>query len=151
LHEGLWFLFDNLAVYLIKMSFYVFVFEMRHIYEYLTSETSELYEKKRKRRKFLIYLAFIGHTSAIIIINIFSFIVLTEEGSELKNGVFYQVLKVFVMVIDLCVIASLWATMRGFQQLRINSRLKLAERDSSFVNSSSIKRSTGETLIVIII
>ena len=74
-----WFLFDNVAVYLIKMSIYVFVFEMRKIYEFLTSETSEIYEKKRKRRKLLMYFAFIGHTLAILIINVFSFYEIIEK------------------------------------------------------------------------
>ena len=37
-NEGLWFLFNYLAVYLIKISIYVFIFEMRQIFDFLTSE-----------------------------------------------------------------------------------------------------------------
>ena len=88
-NEGLWFLFNYLAVYLIKISIYVFIFEMRHIFDFLTSETLESYEEKRKRRKLLMYFAFIGHTLAILIINTFNYIDLIKDGSKVKDGVIY--------------------------------------------------------------
>ena len=41
--EAHWFLFDYFASYMLKMSIYVFIFEMRQVYDILTSESNEIY------------------------------------------------------------------------------------------------------------
>ena len=41
--EAHWFLFDYFAAYVIKMSIYVFIFEMRQILDYLTSDSEKYF------------------------------------------------------------------------------------------------------------
>jgi hypothetical protein len=131
--QSRWFLIDYFAVFMIKMSIYVFIFEIQHMYEYLSSADMEDFVKKRLFRKRMTYVVFSVHIVAIIIIESINYIDIRVDNLYLKKGgwgIFYLTVKIIVMVIDIAMIIAFWVTIRGFQQCRINSRLKFADMEN---------------------
>jgi hypothetical protein len=84
--ESKWFIFDYFGSYLIKISIYVFIFEMRKILEILTASNHEIYKSRRRLRICFIYLVFSAHTIAIIIIELYNYQYLIELNTNIKNG-----------------------------------------------------------------
>jgi hypothetical protein len=100
------------------MSIYVFIFEMQHMYEYLSSADMEDFYKKRLFRKRMTYVVFSVHIVAIIIIESMNYIDIRVDNLYLKQGgwgIFYLTVKIIVMVIDIAMIIAFWVTIRGFQ------------------------------------
>jgi hypothetical protein len=84
--EAHWFIFDYFAAYLIKVSIYVFIFEMRHVFEILTSSSLETYQKRSRLRVRWMWTVFLLHTVSILVIEVYNYMYLIELHLEVKQG-----------------------------------------------------------------
>jgi len=111
-----WFLFDYFGAFIIKISIFVFIFEMVLVYITLASENYEQYNKMKEYRNYGMWCVFGVHILSIIIIEVFNYFYLLKEDKEIKYGfwgLIYQIIKFCVMSIDLGMIAILSATFNG--------------------------------------
>ena len=108
------------------MSIYAFIFEMRHVFEILTSDSLGTYQKRRRLRVRWMWTVFTLQTISILVIEAYNYLYLIELHMEVKSGYLgyiYQGVKVAVMSIDLGMILMLWLTYKGLlkEKTRSNS------------------------------
>ena len=84
--EAHWFLFDYFGTYLTKLSIYAFIFEMRHVFEILTSDSLGTYHKRRRVRVRWIWTVFTLQTISILVIEVYNYLYLIELHMEVKSG-----------------------------------------------------------------
>ncbi len=96
-----------MASFLIKMSIFVFIFEMMKIRVVLSSESPEITISGHKKRKIIMYSVIIVHTCCILFIEIYNWIYFIEKNKCVKYGItgwIYQSIKFLVLIIDLIMV-----------------------------------------------
>ncbi len=71
---------------MIKISIYLFIFEMYHIYSALSSDNIAQFTKMKKYKKIWMYAVFSIHTVGIIIIELYNIGYLIELKTNIKTG-----------------------------------------------------------------
>ena len=84
--EAHWFLFDYFCTFLTKMSIYAFIFEMRHVFEILTSDSLGTYQRRRRLRVLWMWTVFTLQTISILVIEVYNYLYLIELHMEVKSG-----------------------------------------------------------------
>lgn len=98
------FITDYFAQYLIKITTYVFVFEMLRVFIYITSATLEINQTQLKYRKLLMRLVYGIHSICIVIILLYNYNFLILKDVTIKMGTLgalYQMSKFCVLTADL--------------------------------------------------
>jgi hypothetical protein len=109
-NNGQLFLWDYMASFLIKMSIFVFIFEMMKIRVILSSETPDIAVRNHKRRRIIMYSVISVHTLCILFIEIYNWLYFIEKNKCIKYGVtglIYQSIKFIVLIIDLLMVHQL--------------------------------------------
>ena len=111
---------------MIKMSIYTFIFEMRHVFEILTSDSQETHQQRRRLRVRWMWTVITLQIFSIIVIEVYNYLYLIELRTDIKSGFLgyiYQAVKFAVLCIDLGMILMLYLTFRGLQEARAKSKI----------------------------
>jgi hypothetical protein len=106
------------------MSIYTFIFEMRHVFEILTSDSQETHQKRRRLRVRWMWTVITIQIFSILVIEAYNYLYLIKQRTDIKSGFLgyiYQGVKFAVLCIDLGMILMLWLTFSGLQEARAKS------------------------------
>lgn len=94
---------------------------MYQIFIALSSENISQFKKIKKYRKIWMFIVFSIHIVGIIIIELYNIEYLIDLKTNIKKGplgLIYQIVKVFVMLVDLSMIFLIWKTFNGLLLIR---------------------------------
>ncbi len=134
--NGQLFLWDYFASFMIKMSIYVFIFDMMSIKVVLQSESPQQLIENHRKRRVIMFTVIFTHTLCIIMIEVYNWIYFIEKDKCIKyggTGLIYQSIKFVVLVIDLLMVYQLWSFFTVYLKKAVTFTLNQKKKIQIFI------------------